>query len=362
MEESIHACDRIRKLASVQTVSSIIKHPDADRLELATILGWQVVIAKGEVEEGAKVVYCEIDSKLPGDAPWLPAAVKARLENKKNKDFFHVKTACIRGQISQGLIVPMMELEEEEDGYDMTATLGIEKYEEPVFTGKFADKHMGGGGIKGDYPKHLLPKTDEARIQSNPRMLEALQGKPYYATVKLDGSSGTFLIDPITEEFWVCSRNNIRTKPTDDKNLCPYWEAATKANIEGALREHNLTHLAIQGEVCGPKLLKNLLCLDDYEVFVFNLYDLRTKQRLPYEELVSTCATLGLKTVPIESVGDAFGLESIQDVLEAAKGEYESGNVREGLVFRSMDQSISFKAINNEYLLGKKSKKKKKKK
>lgn len=80
---------------------------------------------------------------------------------------------------------------------------------------------------------------------------------------------------------------------------------------------------------------------------------------MPYEEFGSICATLGLKTVPVDSTGDAFELETIADVLEAAKGLYDSGNVREGLVFRSMDQRVSFKAINNEYLLGMKSKKKK---
>ena len=37
-----------RKLASVQIIISIEPHLNADKLELATILGWQVVINKQE--------------------------------------------------------------------------------------------------------------------------------------------------------------------------------------------------------------------------------------------------------------------------------------------------------------------------
>jgi len=378
-EESIDASDRIRKLASVQTVSKILPHPDADRLELATILGWQVVIAKSEeVSKGQKVVYCEIDSKLPGAAAWLPAAVQRRVANQKKVDWFRVKTACIRGQLSQGLIVVMNDvLEEKEIGHDMTAMLGIEKYKEPVFLGSNVQIATGGGNCWKPFPNDLLPKTEEPRIQSNPWMLTSLVAKQYYVTVKLDGTSGTYLIDPKTDEFWVCSRNHVRSKlpvvttagndgngngdNDSDKNpgpVCPYWEAAKNCNLQAKLRVDatNNKHLAIQGEVCGPRIAKNPLGLDRIQLFVFNIYDLRTRRKLPFPELVETCTKLGLNMVPLERVGDSFSeTESIGNLLEAAKGVYESsGKVREGLVFRSMDQSVSFKVINNDYLLGKK--------
>lgn len=67
-------------LASVQVVDSVRKHPNADSLEIATILGWEVVVKIGEVQTGQLVVYCEVDSLLPVKADWLPAAVKARVE------------------------------------------------------------------------------------------------------------------------------------------------------------------------------------------------------------------------------------------------------------------------------------------
>ena len=58
--------------------------------------------------------------------------------------------------------------------------------------------------------------------------------------------------------------------------------------------------------------------------------------------------------VPIEEGGDLFDYNTIDEILERAKGKYKSGRKREGIVVRSHDQSISFKAINNDYLLKRK--------
>mgnify|MGYP001565299864 CR=1 FL=1 len=68
--------DGARKLASVRVVEEVLRHTNADALELATILGWQVVTGISDVKPGDKVVYCEIDSLLPGNAGWLPVSIK----------------------------------------------------------------------------------------------------------------------------------------------------------------------------------------------------------------------------------------------------------------------------------------------
>ena len=137
LEEALEADESARSLASVQIVEHIDPHPNADRLELATILGWQVIITKGEAEIGQKVVYCEIDSQLPWDAEWLPTAVRNRV--KKGKPF-PIKTIKLRGELSQGLIVPMDNFEFQEKDFpidtDMTEKLKIEKYRPKIFGGR----------------------------------------------------------------------------------------------------------------------------------------------------------------------------------------------------------------------------------
>lgn len=305
------------------------------------------MVAKNEVQEGQIIVYCEIDSLLPGDAEWLPPAVKTRVEQSSKQDWFRVKTVRIRKALSQGLIVPTLPPNEEKGwkiGDDVTRVLGIKKYEPVAFSGKLALQQTSSGI---PFPSHLLRKTEELRVQSNLDLFAAIRGQPYYATVKLDGTSGTFLVDPSSGEFWCCSRNQIRPRP-ENLDVCPYWRAASNAGLEAKLLAH--PGYALQGEVCGPGIQKNPLKLKDIQLFVFNVVDLRSGGGVPLDKFLEVCAELGVKTVPIEEMGDSFDYEAIGDVLERARGKYASGKTREGLVFRTKNQAISFKAINNDYL------------
>jgi RNA ligase (TIGR02306 family) len=129
MEQSESNSDSKRKLASVQVVDALIKHPNADTLELATILGWQVSVKIGEVKLGQLVVYCEVDSLLPAHADWLPQAVKDRIKTQsKDLKFFRVKTIKQRGELSQGLIVSSLPMVADLPvGTDLTEKLGVEK-------------------------------------------------------------------------------------------------------------------------------------------------------------------------------------------------------------------------------------------
>lgn len=395
--------DSERKLASIQRVVAVSKHQNADSLELATILGWQVVTRVGEVKPGDVVIYCEIDSMLPGAASWLPEAVKQRIEQQKDKEWYRIKTIKLRKEISQGLIIPRTNvtnrtiigpdpdvttrssdgIAELSIGSDVTEILGIRKYEPPALSGKYA---MFNTNSQQKFPSHLLQKTDEIRVQSEPSLFRVLAGQPYYYSVKMDGTSGTFLMVqkvqkdvqkqvqkdmagpshlPETEakensgneqseetedtEFLVCSRNLVRSRPENLK-VCPYWYVAQKYNLEEKLRAN--PHYAIQGEVCGPNVQGNLAKLSDLDLFVFNVVDLRDGTRLPYPKFLEVCNDLELTPVIVEEVGESFEYNTIEQLLEKAKGKYKNTkNEREGIVIRSWDQSITFKVINNNYLL-----------
>lgn len=351
VEENIAADERIRKLASIQEITELRDHPDpqTNTLQVASILGWQIVISKNEnLKKGQLVVFCEIDSMLPGDVDWLPNAVKKRVESQKRKDFFRVKTVQLRGELSQGLIIP--ELPELSNGNkwkigdDITSILQIQKYNTPIGNKKFSSSNN-----LELFPTHLLSKTDEPRIQSYPNLLKAIKYKPYYSAVKLDGMSATFLIDPKTQEFLVCSRNHVRKCPTIQKT-CPYFNVALSAKLEEKLRMN--PGIALQGEICGPKIQNNLLGLRDLHFFVFNVIDLSSSTKKDFFEMCSMCQQMQLPTVPIEETSESFEYSTISQVLDRAKGTYvNSGKTREGLVFRSWDQSISFKVINNDFLI-----------
>ena len=87
----------MRKLASVRMVSDLRPIQGADRIEVARVDGWECVVKKGEFSIGEQIVYIEIDSILP-ERPEFEF-----LRDRK----FRVRTIKLRGQVSQGLVLPL---------------------------------------------------------------------------------------------------------------------------------------------------------------------------------------------------------------------------------------------------------------
>ena len=347
--------DSERALASVQIVEQVVNHDNADTLELATVLGWQVVVSKAEnVKAGDRIVFCEIDSLLPGDALWLPPAIAKKVGTQANQKWFRVQTVKLRGELSQGLILTGVahEVLAFDIGTNVTSHLGIEKYEPNV------DGIGEGGGVKRanpyPFPTSVLDKTDEPRVQSSPKLLKLIQGLPFYVTVKHDGTSVTFLLHPNSQEFMVCSRNQYRPRPPDvelDRPDNVYWRIAVENDIETKLRTF-FPYYAIQGEICGPSIQKNLLGLKAATLHVFNIVDTRYRRSLGFDEMCAVTEKLGLKCVEFVEQGDAFAYATIKDLLVLAEGKYpNTKNEREGIVVRSKDRKISFKVISNKYLI-----------
>lgn len=99
----------MRKLATIETILDIQPIPEADAIEVATVRGWKVVIKKGEFSVGDTVVYCEIDSWIPTElAPFLSKGSEPKEFNGIKGE--RLRTVKLRGQVSQGLILPLSTL------------------------------------------------------------------------------------------------------------------------------------------------------------------------------------------------------------------------------------------------------------
>ena len=104
-----------RKLASIVEISKVSPIEGADRLEVAEMKGkgWKVVIQKGEFHPGDLAVYFEIDSFLdPNDERYafLKDRSLRRFVSKGGnvlREGIKIKTIKLRGQISQGLLMPL---------------------------------------------------------------------------------------------------------------------------------------------------------------------------------------------------------------------------------------------------------------
>lgn len=330
-----------RKLASVQKIIDIKPVENSDKLDVATVLGWKVVVNRGAFSVGELICYCEPDSILPE---------KPEFEFLRARKF-RIKTIKLRGQISQGIVFPLSVLNEQVfpvEGLDVTEIMGVEKHEIPIP----ACLH---GKIRGPFP-YFIPKTDEIRLQSVPGFLDRHRDKPFYATEKLDGSSMT--IYQKDGEFGVCSRNLELLE--DEKNA--YWTCVRKHGLREKLAVacEQLGSLAVQGELVGPGVQGNKYKLDELRFYVFNIYSQALGDYMDGEWAFELCKSLGFDFVPV--LYDMFAFPVSVDMavsMAVGSSRLNPEAKREGVVLRCAKEGgrdeetgrISVKVLNPEFLL-----------
>ena len=336
-----------RKLSSIRRISDIQPIEGADMIELAIVDGWKVVVAK---EVGHKVddlvVYCEIDSFLPIKEEF-EFLRKSSYKKMGDQEGFRLRTVKLRGQVSQGLILPIVVLNPLDtniyitpfEGLDVTEMLGIVKYEPPI-PAELAGK------VKGLFPS-FIRKTDEERIQNLASEYEEMRKHTYYVTEKLDGSSATFYYN--NGEFGVCSRN-LELLETEGNT---FWKVARELNLENKLKEYGENvNISIQGELIGESVQGNPYKIKGQTVRFFNLFHIDLQEYDSLSLFQSLVTELGIETVPV--LDTHFHLpDTIDELLKMADGKSElNPNFdREGIVIRSLDRKISFKVISNKFLL-----------
>lgn len=342
----------MRNLVSVQIIKDLSPIAEADRIEVATILGWKLVVKKGEFEIGDKCAYFEVDSFLPIEEKYEFLRASSYRRHEILGEGFCIKTQRLRGQISQGLALPLSDLGLDENlpiGTDLTEILHVRKWE-PL-------EEISDFGILTEFPDGVS-KTDETRIQSiYDLIMEEFAGKPYYISTKIDGTSVTMYRK--NGRFGVCSHENEVKENDIVKSFL--WDIARKLDLENRMITMGLDNFAIQGELAGPKIQKNRLKLLDFQWFVFTVKDLSTGRRLAFDEMLNIVKDLNLTIVPIEETGDNLQdkYPTLDSLLERAKGVYPSGQKKEGIVIRPMipvysqtlNAPLSFKVLNNDFLL-----------
>lgn len=336
-----------RKLATVERIVEVAAIPDADKICAYKVRGWWVVDQVGRYKVGDLVIYLEIDSFVPtAVAPFLtkPGHFPKVYEGVEGE---RLRTVKLRGQISQGLILPTNSFNHNNidyvEGDDVTEQLGIVKYEPPVAA-------CLAGIVRGNFPS-AVPKTDQERIQNLGKKLAEWQERDLHFEVseKLDGSSATFYLD-VNGEFHVCSRN-LDLKEDENNS---FWKIAHQYGIRERMIEDNLTGYAVQGELIGEGIQENKYKLKGQDFYVFDIYNVHTGGYLTMDERNVMAFQLGLKHVPL--IDKAFSLRghTIESLVASAqaKSELLSTQEREGEVFKCLeDPSISFKAISTKFLL-----------
>lgn len=340
--------DTKRKMASIQIVTALDPIPGADRIEVATILGWKVVVKKGEFKVGNKCVYFEIDSLLP-NVEWSKF-----LDKKNDGKPIRLKTMKMKGQVSQGLAIPLnLIFGGPEDGnpvgYDVTDLLKVEKWE-PYVPANLR------GVAKGPFP-HFLHKTDELRIQAFPDVIQEFQGRDVVGTIKMDGTS--FTAYARNGDFGICSRNLELVENIDNA----YWKIALDKGLKDNMLNCGM-NIAIQAELCGPGIQGNRMGLKQPELFIFNVFDIDGYKFLDDSFLPMWARRFDLSLVPVAYVGP-WKWNTVDELLAFADGlNYPNhtdtnDSPAEGIVIRPTVEALStilggrlsIKAISNRYLM-----------
>lgn len=401
--------DNERELAYVVKINEIKPIEGADRVEIAVVNGWRIMVRKGQFQPGDLAIYFEIYSKVPEKEPFM------FLESKH----FKVKTQkYFKGTvISQGLLMAAEDFGWElcknipspasgevltyiwtdtgslNEGDFLTERLGVtyEVAEDNARKAKSVDKYKKMAQrnnklfshqpfrwlMRRDWGKKLLfvffgkqkdkktgwpewvAKTDEERVQNMPWILE--DKSEWIATEKIDGTSTTFTMKRGKKkgqyDFYVCSRNVVFDTPEKgcyyDTNV--YFEMALKYKVEDALRQilednPSFDWVTLQGETYGAGIQKRDYSLKEHNFMGFNFITSETGR---WDSCVAEKLMLkyGIPWVPI--IDKHFILPgTVEELLAiATDASVIDGGMREGLVFRSQDGARSFKAVSNEFLM-----------
>lgn len=336
-----------RVMALTARIDNVIKHPNADTLDICSIGGWNVITRLNEYKKNDLVIFISIDA-------WVPNSIASFLsKGNEPKEYNGVKgerlrTVKLRNVISQGLILPLTVLSYEDlvnidkEGIDVSGLLNIQLWEAPI-------PACLNGVMKGSFPS-FIPKTDSERLQNLVSEFDEWKNISVRVEIseKCDGSSMTVYV--MDGEFGVCSRNLDLEK--DENNT--YWKVAIRENFEEKLRSLN-KNVAIQGECIGSAINGNIYKMKDQDFYLFNVYDINEGRYYTQKERFELANKLKINHVPVIELNYMLSpSDTIESLLKFADGKSKLNPAvaREGLVFKAVNNScINWKCISNQYLL-----------
>lgn len=353
----------MRELAIIAKIQDVQPIKGKDRIELATVENYTVIVEKGKYRVGDLVVYVFYETVLPVKPEF--EFLRARCYNKLYNGF-RIRAMKMGGVYSNGIVFPLSILPSNvsvKEGKNVGEILGIVKYapediEEKknkqtynplmkklmrykVFRTLFKRKKL-----VYDYPI-TVPKSSETNVQKLfDEYKEKYDDEVFYVTEKLEGQSATYMLIGKKREYRVYSHNVMRD-PKGNGN----WElVGKKLNMKKILKKYK-TNYTIQGEIVGPGIQKNIYKFDDMKLYVFKIIETDSGRALSYAEMVMLCHELGLETVP--QLETRIGLpNTLEDCLIEAdnKSVLNPKVPREGIVYRNTTKSdIGFKVKSREY-------------
>ncbi|MEH1902437.1 MAG: RNA ligase (ATP) [Nostoc sp.] len=315
----------------VVKINSINPHPNADRLDIASIedMGYQVIIIKGNFHPGDLAFYFPIDSVIPEN--FLD---KFGIRNYYSKK---LRAAKLRGIFSEGLLIPVGNNFMGNVGDDYTEYFGVTKYEYPIPQGM-------SGEVEGFIGYYKFPSPENLKRYKN----ILIEGEEVVVTEKLHGTNFTVLVDA-DGTAKIGSHNYFWKNSKANKTL-----VYIRAYNENEAFQKLPPATQIFGEIYGVQDIKYGLNNGNIGIAIFAVR--RGNYFLNYSDFMAFCEEFALPRVPVLYIG-AYTWEAVSQ-FNNANSVVSPNCIMEGVIVQPMIEKthpeigrVVLKLISDRYLL-----------
>ena len=337
-------------VVQVTTIDEIKPHSNADRLEIAIIGGWQCVVAKGQYQAGAHIVYFPPETVLPqswtdrfGVTQYCSLVKSVSPTYSSDEPRNRIRCARLRGEPSFGLVVtPELAWPV---GTDVAAFYGALKYEPPV---KFKAEDA--------TPAHPLfaQYTSIENLRHFPTVLNGME------VVVVEKLHGTNTRVGLIEGTFMAGSHRVQRKEPTDYAANRYWFPLSLPGVKNLLTElgKQYRQVVLYGEVFGRGIQAFTYGRPGLAYAAFDL--LRDGTFADYDLFMKTCEHFGVPVAP-ELGQFSYDSRDLSFLKELVAGiSTYGGNIKEGAVLRPLrEQSnpqlgrLILKYLADDYLLAK---------
>jgi RNA ligase (TIGR02306 family) len=329
-------------IVPVAIIEKILPHSNADALELAHVLGWQLVVRKGEYQVGERIVYFPIDTVLPLE--WSEKFGVTKYLSKQR-----IRCAKLRGEPSFGLAVKL-DNDNWQVGDNVADFYGAQKFEPPV--------RPGPGDAEQSHPL-FMEYTEIENMRNFPTIFE--EDEPVVLSEKIHGTQCR--LGMVEGELMAGSKAVRRKCPADDRFITSiYWYPFSLEPVRSLIEHLGQSHrqVILFGEVYGSKIQSFHYGFKG--TFGFRAFDLLIDGKyMDWPDFVALCEMYAVETVPII----ATILFSLPEIKRYSEGKtllmQKDAHIREGVVVKPLRERtdpklgrVVLKYVSDSYLFGEK--------
>jgi len=325
-------------ITEVVKIEKIKPHPNADRMDIAIIKGWQLCVAKNGYEVGTEGVYFTIDTMVPKSVAEALDFDKYLSFKKSDPDFGRVRAVNLRGEPSYGVFVPLKVVEyylaekHETNNFDLYVgnnvvdILGCKKYEPPL--------KLNSQDAEKDHD--LFDKyTDIENMRNFPNVI--IDGDEVVVTEKIHGTNSRHSL--IEGEYMVGS-HTIRLKQSETNRYWYVFNDNMKELLTSLSKEFKAKQVIMYGEIFGPGVQSGYTYDIPQGKLGYRCFDIKVDGKyLDWDKFLSSCNSHNISTVPVLYSGPLC-MSNIINTFGVGPSTLSNHNLIEGVVVKLVKEEL----------------------